>query len=383
MRSELFSFGHESESLKPIVKDHKNSPKRLNLDQLIAREVRYLATEKQSDDEEINLYLDTINFGKDAEEDNYALDAIPTHFEQFIALRREYPVLLSEEVVRIFSLLENARADEDQHSIQILTTIIYKSNVGLVMKRAIKYQISDVELHELCQEGALGLLHAIKKFDFNQGNQFSTFAVHWIDQKIRLYIMTKLRKIRLPTNLATSVNNFNKQCGKLKEELQVSSLSMEVMKSRLHLSEEEIQQYQTLSLGVLRLDQPFDSSDAEGNTLSDFYYEDANPTDEAYVSHELSEIFEAIFGEIFSHTEEKIRHGFVMRLRFGMPITEEQRNSHASLMDYVPGKGLTLEQIAPILKITRERVRQIQVVGLEAIKRHSQTRHLEEYYANS
>ena len=240
------------------------------------------------------------------------------------------------------ALFRLVRAGEEAHQVFV------QSNLRLVVSIAKRYQASGLPLLDLVQEGNLGLIHAVEKFDWRKGFKFSTYATWWIRQAISRGIANTGRTIRLPVHAQDSLTRISRARSDLALTLgrpaTLDELAAETMMSREAL--EEALQWRSEPLS---LSDPL--SEDSDNTLGDIVLSDVNsvtPFDHAATALLPGEICRLL--EALDEREAKI-----IRLRFGLDR----------------GEPLTLEEVGRHFQLTRERIRQIEAKAMSKLRHPS------------
>ena len=222
--------------------------------------------------------------------------------------------------------------------------ILISSNLRLVIKIARKYLSQGAEFLDLFQEGNIGLIKAIEKFDFSMGNKFSTYATWWIRQGIERALERKI--VRIPSYLKTLVGRVKKIIEKVEarnEEIPTDSY----LAKQFGVSEEKIREAKQFSFRFISFEQEI--GEDENSTLHDFISDDSwkeseEKADKAFLISDFSS-----FLSILNEKEKK-----VISLRYGIGQENEER--------------MTLEEVGAVLNLTRERIRQIEQKSLKKLK---------------
>jgi RNA polymerase primary sigma factor len=224
---------------------------------------------------------------------------------------------------------------------------LIESNLRLVMSITRNYTRADVPLLDLIQEGNLGLIRAVEKFDYKLGYKLSTYATWWIKQAITRSIADQARTIRIPVHMVETINRLKKLIQASVQE-KGREPTHEELARKMVLTVAKVREIIKASQESVSLDAPV--GDEEDSRLGEFIEDKTSPSPEEAVIHR--NLREQIEHALDSLTE---REAEVLKLRFG-------------LMD---GKEHTLEEVGDVFKVTRERIRQIEAKALRKLESFS------------
>jgi len=338
--------------------------------------VEHDLSDDEEDDEDINFEFSTL---ADLADDDNAFDLSGISSDDTVGLylkeMAQVPLLTTEEEIELARRLEEGHraaeklekangnlSPEQREQLRLIVSDglaarehLIKANTRLVVSIAKKYIGRGVPFLDLIQEGNLGLMKAVEKFDFRRGFRFSTYATWWIRQTITRAIADQGRTIRVPVHMSDRIRRLYKAARQL-EQTNGRKPTPEEIADVLDLEPRKVQWMLRVSWQPLSLEHPV--GEEEDSELGSFIEDDTTPTPtESVQDHLLREKVEELLSTLTP------REARILRLRFGLQN----------------GRSYTLEEVGQKFGLTRERIRQIEGKALRRLRHPRRSRQLRDY----
>ena len=272
---------------------------------------------------------------------------IDDHVRMYLKEIGKVALLSGDEEIELAKRIENGDEEAKRR--------LAEANLRLVVSIAKKYVGRGMLFLDLIQEGNLGVLKAVEKFDYRKGYKFSTYARWWIRQAITRAIADQARTIRIPVHMVETINKLIRVSRQLLQELGREPTDDELA-AEMQMPVEKVRETRKIAQEPVSLETPI--GEEEDSHLGDFIPDDdiPAPADAAAFS-----LLKEQLNEVLNTLNERERD--VLRLRFGL----------------VDGKARTLEEVGSQFNVTRERIRQIEAKALRKLRHPSRSKKLKDY----
>ena len=323
--------------------EKENSEPNLEEQELDDIEILEEPTDEELDSEEFeNFELENLE-----NIDNFADTNLQDSVKLYLKQIGSYPLLTQQEEIE----LAKRKDKGDKIAIDILT----ESNLRLVVSIAKKYVGRGLSFLDLIQEGNIGLLRGIEKFDYTKGYKLSTYATWWIKQAITRSLADQSRTIRIPVHLVEVFNKLTRVQRELTVELGKEPTNEELAK-RLDITVDKLMEIREYSLTPTSLETPV--GDENDSSVGDFIADEKNQSPEDVANAEMLRLhIEEILGDLNE------RERYIIRQRFGLD----------------DGHPRTLEEVGKEMGVTRERIRQIEAKALRKLRHPSRSKKIKDF----
>ena len=340
----------EYQEINDHFKDFALSPEQIDkiLDFLEANHVDVLRITDDDDD----ILIDDEDVENDVEMEKIDLSvpdgvSIEDPVRMYLKEIGKVPLLTAEEEIELAKRMELGDEEAKKR--------LAEANLRLVVSIAKRYVGRGMLFLDLIQEGNLGLIKAVEKFDYRKGYKFSTYATWWIRQAITRAIADQARTIRIPVHMVETINKLIRVSRQLLQELGREPTPEEIAEE-MNMPVERVREILKISQEPVSLETPI--GEEEDSHLGDFIQDDNVPVPaEAAAFTLLREQLDEVLGTL-TDREQK-----VLKLRFGLE----------------DGRARTLEEVGKEFKVTRERIRQIEAKALRKLRHPSRSRKLKDY----
>lgn len=319
-----------------VIDAAKLDETKLNTTELDATAESLKMIEKEN--EEQNIGYDELDISESAGID----DPVRAYFKSIGKTR----LLSADEEIELAKRIANGDEDAKKR--------LTEANLRLVVSIAKRYPGRDLNLLDLIQEGNIGLMKAVERFDYTRGFKFSTYATWWIRQAITRSIADQGRTIRIPVYMVDTINKMNRVKKQLRLELNTEP-TVEQIADRMGITEEKACEIMMAALDPVSLETPV--GEEEDSKLEDFVQDSAQSVERTVMQARLKEQVDEALRKLPEREER------VLRLRFGLD----------------DGRERTLEEVGREFNVTRERIRQIEAKALRRLRGNRRAKMLKDY----
>ena len=317
-------------------------------DQLEANGIEVISYENPAEFEEIETEVEQLESAEDMEkmlqQEGLAIDDPVRMYLKEIG---KVPLLDAEKELEIAERMANGDEEAKQ--------MLIEANLRLVVSIAKRYVGKGMFFLDLIQEGNLGLIKAVEKFDYTKGYKFSTYATWWIRQAITRAIADQARTIRIPVHMVETIHKVSRYQRQLLQELGHEATPDEVAE-KIGMSPEKVREIMKIAQDPVSLETPI--GEEEDSHLGDFIPDDDSPAPQDAASYAM--LREQIKEVLHTLTP---REEHVLKLRYGLN----------------DGRTHTLEEVGKEFNITRERIRQIEAKALRKLRHPSRSKRLKDF----
>ena len=319
-----------------VIDATKLDETKLNTTELDATAESLKMIEKEN--EEQNIGYDELDISESAGID----DPVRAYFKSIGKTR----LLSADEEIELAKRIANGDEDAKKR--------LTEANLRLVVSIAKRYPGRDLNLLDLIQEGNIGLMKAVERFDYTKGFKFSTYATWWIRQAITRSIADQGRTIRIPVYMVDTINKMKRVKKQLRLELNMEPTAEQIA-DRMGISEEKVCEIMMAALDPVSLETPV--GEEEDSKLEDFVQDSAQSVERTVMQARLKEQVDEALRKLPEREEQ------VLRLRFGLD----------------DGRERTLEEVGREFNVTRERIRQIEAKALRRLRGNRRAKILRDY----
>ena len=324
----------------------------LGIDVITAKDNESLDEISDEDFDSVNADVEEVPDEEELEEENLAKGiAVDDPVRMYLKEIGKVPLLKAEEERELARLMVEGSQREQERAKNTLC----EANLRLVVSIAKRYVGRGMLFLDLIQEGNLGLIKAVDKFDYTKGYKFSTYAIWWIRQAITRSIADQARTIRIPVHMVETINKLIRISRQLLQEHGREPTPEEIANA-MEISEEKVREILKIAQEPVSLETPI--GEEEDSHLGDFIPdEDVPAPSEAAAFSMLKEQLVEVLATL-TEREQK-----VLKLRFGLE----------------DGRARTLEEVGKEFDVTRERIRQIEAKALRKLRHPSRSKKLKDY----